>query len=73
MDTTGNVPDRKLIVAKDTVKTSTKFCGSARRRMIGLRSSVPGALHHRIVSVDMAKKPEDAKHIAVIDLVIDGL
>jgi hypothetical protein len=35
--------------------------------MIGLRSSVPGALHHRIVSVDMAKKPEDAKHIAVID------
>ena len=38
-----------------------------------MQSSVPGALHRRIVSVDVAKKPEDAKHIAVIARVIEGL
>ena len=37
--------------------------------MIGLRSSVPGTPHQRIVGVDLAKKPEDAKQIALIDRV----
>ena len=69
MDATGNVLNRKRIVTKDNAKTSIKFCELYQKSMIGPRSPVPGTLHPRIVGVDMAKKPEDAKHIAIIDRV----